>query len=203
MPYTKRIFAAAIAGCLLASVSGCTTMTPPAAKQSTVTWDARKTLLARLQSWQINGKIAVATAKDSGTASVDWSQRADNFTISLYGPLGANGIKLNGGPGHVTLHTSDGKTATAATAEQLLAQQWGWQLPLSSLKYWVRGLPVPNIPQQSTFDAAHRLASLNQQGFTIQYQGYTTSHGMDLPQHMSITSPALKSKIIIYQWKTS
>jgi outer membrane lipoprotein LolB len=200
---TKRLLAAVLTVWSLAAVTSCTTMTPPAAKQSTVTWDSRKALLERMQNWQISGKIAVITAKDSGSASVEWSQHANQFTLSLYGPLGANGIKMNGGPGLVTLKTSDGKTASAPTAEQLLSQQWGWQLPLASLKYWVRGLPVPGAPSQTTFDSAHRLASLSQQGFNIQYQGYTTAGTLDLPQHISITSPTIKSKIIIYKWTVS
>jgi outer membrane lipoprotein LolB len=198
--HTKRLFAAALTIWSLAAVTGCTSMTPPAATQSTVTWDSRKALLNNMENWQISGKIAVITANDSGSASVDWSQRASSFTLSLYGPLGAKAIKMSGAPGHVTLKTSEGKTITAPSAEQLLSDQWGWQLPLSSLKYWLRGLPVPGVPQQSTFDAAHRLASLTQQGFTIRYQGYTTAGALDLPQHLSITSPSIKTKIIIYKW---
>ncbi len=100
----------------------------------------------------------------------------------------------------MTLKTSDGKTASAGSAEELLTQQWGWRLPLASLKYWIRGLPVPGVPAQTTFDRAHRLASLSQQGFNIQYQGYTTAGSLDLPQHLSITSPALKTKLVIYKW---
>ena len=199
----KRLFASTLTVWILLYLTGCASMSPPAAQESTVSWETRKTQLSALQSWHINGKIAVITAEDSGSASVDWLERQGNYTISMYGPLGANGLTMKGGPGQVTLKTSDGKTVTAASAEALLAQQWGWKLPLSYLKYWVRGLPVPNLPAQSRFDAAHRLASLNQQGFTIQYQGYTSAGTLDLPQHLSISSPSLKSKIVIYKWNIS
>lgn len=188
---------------ILTALSGCATVAPPAAPTSTVTWDARKTQLSRLQNWQLSGKIAVTTAQDSGSASVDWSQRAQNYTISLYGPLGANGMTLNGSAGRVTMQTSNGQTVSAASAEQLIAQQWGWKLPVSYLKYWVRGLPVPNLPQTSTFDGAHRLLALNQQGFSIQFSSYTTSGSLDLPSRLTINSPSFKSKIVIYKWNTN
>jgi outer membrane lipoprotein LolB len=198
--YTKRFLAVSTIVWIVANTSGCTTITPPAPAQSTVTWESRQALLAQLHNWKVTGKIAVITAKDSGSANVDWAQHGQNFTLSLYGPLGANAISMNGTPGHVTLKTNDGKIITAPTAEQLLADQWGWKLPLSYLQYWVRGLPVPNLPQKSTYDAAHRLATLSQQGFTIQYQGYTTAGALELPQHLSITSTAFKTKIVIYKW---
>lgn len=203
MHQKKRLLAATVAVWILTDLTGCTSMSPPAPATSNVTWQARQPQLAKLQNWHISGKLAVITAQDSGSATVDWSEKAGNYTISLYGPLGANAITLKGTPGHVTMKTSDGKTASASTPEQLLAQQWGWHLPLSSIKYWVRGLPVPNVPAQNSFDGAHRLATLSQQGFTIQYQGYTTANGIDLPQHLVITSPSIKSKIVIYRWSLS
>jgi len=175
-------------------------MTPPAPTQSSVTWESRQALLSRVQNWQISGKIAVNTSQDSGSASVDWSQHAQDFKISLYGPLGANGMTLNGNASKVTMETSNGQKISASSAEQLIAQQWGWKLPVSYLKYWIRGLPVPNLPQTSRFDEAHRLATLNQQGFTIVYNGYTTAGKLELPQRMSITSPSFKSKLVIYKW---
>lgn len=203
MHIIKTFYASAIIVWILTALSGCATITPPAAPKSTLSWDDRKSLLTRLQNWQLNGKIAVTTAQDSGSASVDWAQRAQNYTISLYGPLGANGITLTGSPGRVNMQASNGQKATASSAEQLIAQQWGWKLPVSYLKYWVRGLPVPNLPQNSRFDESHRLLTLNQQGFTIQYADYTTSGNLELPQRLTIHSSTLKSKIVIYKWNIS
>ena len=203
MRLQKTFYACAITVLILTVLTGCTTITPPSAPAPTLSWNQRKTQLNRLQNWQINGKIAVTTAQDSGSASLDWSQRAQHYTISLYGPFGSNGITLKGNPGRVTMQTSNGQKATAATAEQLLAQQWGWKLPVSHLKYWVRGLPVPNLPENSRFDSAHRLLTLNQQGFTIQYSDYMTAGNLELPRRLTITSSLLKSKLVIYKWNIS
>src|SRR3990167_6495829 len=189
MHHQKSFCAVAIIVWILTALTGCATVNPPAAQPSAVvqSWETRKTALSHLQNWQINGKIAVTTAQDSGSANVDWSQHAENFTMSLYGPLGANNVTLNGGPGGVTMHASNGKKVSAQSAEQLLAQEWGWKLPVSHLKYWVRGLPVPNLPENSRFDSAHRLLTLNQQGFTIQYSDYMTAGNMELPRRLTIT----------------
>lgn len=187
---------------LAAFVTSCSTVTqpeaPPAAPKATL--PVRQAAVDKVQSWRIDGKIAVKTSKDSGSATVNWAQHQRSYTISLQGPLGSHSMNLSGQPGRVTLKTSDGKSYTSGSPEQLLAKQWGFNLPVSNMRYWVRGLPVPGIPAQTHFDSFNRLSSLSQQGWNIQYQSYMNNHGVDLPQRLSITSPAMQVKIVIYHW---
>lgn len=180
---------------------GCATVTPPEAPPTQLSWAARETLLNKLQSWEVNGKIAVHTAQESGSATIDWSQQQQNFRISLMGPFGSHNATLSGQPGAVTLVTSDGKHIVAKSPEQLLAQQMGWQLPVSNMNYWIRGLPAPGIPVSNQFDVYHRLTLLVQQGWNIQYLSYMNVNGIELPQKISISSATVNSKIIIYNWK--
>lgn len=189
-----------VAGLLL---TGCattpiqpTTPTPPSAP----TWEKRKAELAQIQNWQVNGKIAVQTANDSSSANVDWTQRQGNYVISLYGPLGAQGFKLTGQNGVVTLETNDGKHFTANSPEQLLAERWRFHLPVSNLKYWIRGLPVPGLSAKTAFDNENRLTSLVQQGWRIEYGSYTKASNHELPQRMTITGDNLKVKVAISTW---
>lgn len=184
--------------------SGCTTIAPStpekAAMVSAPDWQTRAKALANLQSWQLSGKIAVQTQQDAGSASIDWVQRNRQYTVSLMGPLGAHSLKLTGKPGKVMLEMSDGTRATASNPEELLAREWGFHLPVSYLNYWIRGLPVPSLPSQKSFDATHRLSTLAQQGWHIQFQRYTSIGHVDLPDKLLITSADLRTRIIIYKW---
>lgn len=194
-----------IIGIILISAlfTGCSTMSttpaPPAAPKAT--WQDRQLSLNHIQSWWLSGKIGVQTANDAGSASVDWTQSARGYTISLLGPLGSHGMKLTGNASHVTLQTSDGKQYNANSAEQLLAKQWGFHLPVSNMTYWVRGLPVPGVTANTQFDQFGRLTRLAQQGWSIDYLSYANTNGIDLPERIAITSPALRVKIIINQWR--
>jgi outer membrane lipoprotein LolB len=187
---------------LTALITGCSTVAPPAPAEQ-IPWKKREIALNEIQNWTINGKIALIAANNSGSATVDWTQHNKSYTISLMGPLGANGIKLTGEPGHVVMHTADGKTFTASNPEQLLAEKWGWHLPVSNINYWVRGMTVPGIPAKTHFDNYGRLTDLSQQGFEVQYLSYTKSGGRDLPSRISINSPGLKVKMIVYSWTVS
>lgn len=182
-------------------ITSCTTVTtPPDAPTSTITWQDRQTQLNRIQAWQISGKIAVHTSNDAGSATVNWAQNHGHYTVALFGPLGTNGLKLSGQPGNVTLEMANGKRISASNPEELLAKEWGFNLPVSHLNYWIRGLPAPGTAS-TQFDNYHRLTQVNQEGWTVQFLSYTTINKLDLPTKLEITSSSLTSKIIIYDWK--
>lgn len=208
----SRQFSIGLVGLSLTTLfTACSTVTPPQTatnSQQTTTarikpWKDREMQLSQLHNWHLSGKIAVRTARDSGSASVDWSQVHDQYSVTMSGPLGAHSMKLYGHPGAVTLITSDGKQYTAKNADQLLAERWGFHLPVTDLRYWIRGIPVPGMAYRNQLDQYNRLATLSQGGFTIQYLNYTSANGIDLPGKIDILSPALKTKIIIYNWKIS
>lgn len=180
----------------------CATTLPQrdAAQNADVSWEARVRDLSRLQNWKLNALIAVRSAKESGSASLQWQQQNQSYHIVLFGPLGTNSYELTGQPGHVELAAANGKKVVANSPEQLLAEQSGWMLPMSHLYYWIRGLPVPHLPSQQQFDAYHHLVLLNQQGWSIQFLRYTSTHNMDLPSKIFLEHPQLKVRIVISQW---
>lgn len=165
-----------------------------------LSWQDREKLLSRIQSWQISGKIAVQTNTDSGSANVDWWQRGSRYSISLYGPFGSNSLRLSGQAGHVSMIDSQGRRFTATSPEQLLGKVWGYHVPISNLDYWVRGLPVPEIPSHKRLDAYNRLITLYQSGWYVQFSNYTRVGKVYLPNKIFITSAQLKTKLMIYQW---
>jgi outer membrane lipoprotein LolB len=187
-----------VSGCSTTKQATTTTTTTPTAPKAT--WANREARLSSIHRWHLSGKIALQTSHDSGSASVDWSQSQNQYNISLQGPLGAGAMKLKGQAGLVTLQTSDGKSYQAASAEQLLAKQWGFHLPVSNMNYWIRGLPVPGTPANTRFDQDGRIATIIQRGFRIDYLAYSNANGIDLPEKMTIVSSALRVKMIVYQW---
>lgn len=192
---------------LLLSLAGCSsitqTTTAPASTEPTpkLTWSERHSQLSSLKQFGLNGKIAVITNKDSGSANLAWSEQSGRYAISLTGPLGSHATRLNGQPGRVTLQDSDGKRYTANSPEQLIAKGWGYQLPISSMVYWVRGIPAPGSQASTHFDGAARLQSLKQLGYSINYSDYASYGHYELPTRINISSAAMRVKLVIYQWQ--
>lgn len=185
---------------LIGLLSSCANIKRTEAPTTTIPWEQRQLALMRFNHWDLNGKIGIITAQNSGSASIRWQEDKNHYTINLSGPLGAGAVTVMGEPGQVSLQASNGQTLSAATPEQLLAQTWGWQLPVSYLKYWVRGLPVPDLTAQKEFDQAGRLSSLSQQGWQISYLDYQTVGLVDLPRRINIHASNINIKLVIHQW---
>ncbi|MEO8400712.1 MAG: lipoprotein insertase outer membrane protein LolB [Gammaproteobacteria bacterium] len=181
---------------------GCASLSPPPQPQNqTQTTEKRVVNLSSIKNWELKGLIAVRANKSAWSANWQWQQTQKNYTISLIGPLGSNSLKLTGAPNQVLLETSDGKKLTSTSPESLLEQQLGWQLPVSNLYYWIRGLPVPNTPAQKHYDAFNHLTDLSQDGWTIQYLRYTSINHIDVPNKIYLANTKMNVKIVINQWQ--
>lgn len=183
-------------------LTGCASLSQ---KETTLPEQTAKTnhgdTASTIKTWDLKGKIAIRSPKDAFTASWQWHQNNAGYTIGLYGPIGSNAIQLTGSPGTVLLETSDGKKFKSTSPETLLEQQLGWRLPVSSLYYWIRGLPVPNVASQKERDSSGRLSILAQQGWRIEYSRYSSVKGVDLPARIALNNDTLNVKIIINQWQ--
>jgi outer membrane lipoprotein LolB len=188
--------------CLSLWMTGCATVTPQVpAQNQMVTWNDRVKTLSAIQEWDLKAAIAMHTPREAESGSLHWQQEHDDYTISLFGPLGASSMILSGSPGKVELMTPQGKKIYATSPEILLAQTTGWHLPVSQLTYWIRGLPAPDAPSTKRFDAYKHLIELNQQGWKIQYLRYTSVNHVDLPTKIFMNYPALNVRILITQWQ--
>lgn len=185
---------------LAAQLTSCALLPPPQTKATLVSAEKRAQQLSRLNNWNIQGVIAVQSQQDSGSASLHWQQHQKTYSLSLFGPFGAGAVQIYGKPGLITLQNANGQTFQAASAEALLFQQTGWKLPVSSLHYWIRGLPVPGTPADSTFDQYHRLTQLSQNQWHIFFRRYAAFNGLDLPTKIELIHPELKVKLVIYHW---
>ncbi len=198
MVITGRVKIFALSFALL--LTSCTTLAPPSTPTKTISWAARSSQLQGIRQFDVKGKIAVRTAQDSGSATIHWQQSGDSYTISIFGPLGSDSMTLHGRPGSVTMELANGKQVSANNAEELLAKQWGYHLPVSYLKYWIRGLPAPGADSQK-LDQYNRLTSLAQNGWQVEFLTYTNQNGIEVPQKINVTSRDLSTKLVIYNWE--
>ncbi len=152
-------------------------------------WRQHKQQLTGLDGWQINGKIGIRAPKDSGSGTLFWS-----------GPLGRGAARLTGRPGNVSLEVANQGRYEAPTPEQLLEQQLGWKLPVSHLAWWVRGLPAPDSKSRLTLDADSRLASLDQDGWQVEYLSYAEQNGYWLPERIKLHGTDL-DVTLIKEWQ--
>lgn len=186
-------------------LSSCATMTQPPATtaQEKLTWPQRETQLSAIKNWSLHAALGIQQQGQSQFVSLAWAQQGRDYQQTIAGPLGVGAVRIMGSPGHVTFWKSAQQQFVATSPENLMQQQLGWQLPVSNLYYWVRGLPVPRITSSKNFDAENHLVTLQQQGWQINYLAYTDVNGVDLPSQIKLNNPMLQMqvKLVIKQWQ--
>lgn len=164
-------------------------------------WETRRDALLEIDGWQMSGRAAIQVEEDAWSANLDWQQRAADYVLELYGPLGQGRLRLEGGADGVTAKSGDGREVVAASPEALIYQELGWTMPVSGLRYWVRGVPAPQLPVEDlALDELGRLARLQQAGWQVQYSRYGDDEGVDMPRRMQLHNGEISVRVVIDRW---
>lgn len=193
--------------CCLLVLAGCT----PVVERKVVTnvreaWAHRVSALSRYPAWRLRGRVGIQRGEEGWQAGLEWAQDGDRFLIELSDPLGRKVAVLRGRPGQVALKTSRGESATAASPEGLMEALLGWSLPVSGLRYWVRGLPAPGSDMGATrmeWDDRGRLSRLQQADWTIVYAEYGQTPELSMPRVLRLTQGPVAVKLLIKEWRLS
>ncbi|MGQ0658538.1 MAG: lipoprotein insertase outer membrane protein LolB [Chromatiales bacterium] len=165
-------------------------------------WEQRQVQLAAIESWTLKGRVAVETARDSGSATLTWEQNRDRYAMRISAPLAQGTFELRGDAGSATLRTPENRTLTAPDPQTLMRENLGWSLPVAGLKYWVRGLPAPGgVAGQLRVDDAGRLLDLEQDGWRISVLRYRQVADTELPDKLYMENSPLRMRVVIGEWQ--
>ena len=167
-------------------VSACTAVPPPANENSD--WAHQREQLQNLDSWGLRGRVNVRYDNESHTPSINWLQQNVDYRIRLWGTLNVGSTLIVGSPDNVTLENS-GETRSASSPEELILGQLGYELPLSQLNYWIKGLPSPDSEFQLSFNELNQLTTIEQADWTINLSDMRQYGPISLPRDVVLTRP--------------
>lgn len=183
--------------CLLALLAGC--QSTPEVPGERAQQEQR---LQRIQHWEAEGKIAIRMADDRQSASFKWTQKKDDYAIHLFGPFGQGTTWLRRSSGRVTLESAKTGVHRAASAEMLMQDVLGWQVPVTNLQFWLRGLPAKKPrPERQERDLTGLLSHLQQQGWEVTYSRYEPFSGWWLPTRIQAERDDLRLTIVVKRWQ--
>lgn len=206
----QAFFRACLALLLLAGVSACTSIqlepVPEGlTEQPPADWQDRAAQLGRFDHWQLQGKLAVRQPSDSGTALINrWTQEGEAYDLALSSSfLGMGRTTLKGVPGFIELTLANGDTYRSADPEALMEAATGWQLPVHSLTWWIRGLPAPEGDFRLLFDTQGKLAMIRQAGWEIRYDRWHESSRSKpaLPARITALKEQKRIRVVVSNWQ--
>lgn len=158
--------------------------------------------LYTIDTWSAEGKISLQMGNERETASFNWSQEHDNYSVHLFGPFGQGATWLRKTPSGVTLENAKTGVHRAKTAEALMKEVLGWQVPVSNLQFWLRGLPAKRPkPSYLQRDEAGLITELRQEGWEVAYSKHQFFAGWWLPGKIVAQHGELRLTIALKNWR--
>lgn len=185
-------------------ISGCTHRQPKAPLISQ-NWVDHKSKVEAINNWQATGKLAVKVPNDGGSANLKWLQTGSAYQIDLNGPFGSGKVTINGLPNSVTLSEAGQTPQPAKTAEELIRKNTGWNIPVTQLAFWVRGLPDPNSKvTHFTPNAQGLIGELEQLGWKVSYGEYisvnTPTNTIPMPGRIIAEYKDVRLTLVVREW---
>jgi outer membrane lipoprotein LolB len=166
----------------------------------TASWEVRRPQLQARERFTLKGRVAVATGSDGFNARLRWTQEGKQTHMSLDGPLGAGGVQVTSDGSAVSIVTSRGDRLENEAARAELTNRLGFDPPIDDLRYWVLGVPEPGHAAQETLDSQQRLATLEQDGWNIQYTDYMSVSGEWLPSKLTLQRQGVRLRLVVDGW---
>ena len=102
------------------------------------------------------------------------------------------------------LSSSNGEQRLAPDAETLLQGLQGWQLPVSGLRYWLLGIPVPDKKYQLlSWLENNQLHVMQQDGWHIEFRQYQQVGEIWLPRKIfmhRLDNTDIDVRVVIRSW---
>ncbi len=169
-------------------------------------WVVHEEQIRMLDDWHIKGRAAIKTPNESGSVSLVWDQRSADFVVTMAGPLGQSIARMEGvadgaGEYFVTLQMPNQEPVMSYSADQLLFDHTGMELPFQALQDWVRGVPMVNMPFSYALNDHGYLSELQQDDWLVEYQSYTLVDGFNLPSKIKAQRDETTVIVSIRDWQ--
>lgn len=186
---------------MVAALAGCAAIPPePGTTERQAAWERRLAQLADHDRWNLTGRIAVKANGEGWSASLRWRQTEESYHVNLWGPLGRTLALIDGTRSGVRLRTPEG-TYFASSPEELLYSELGWQLPVSGMRHWVRGLPAPEHPIDTLeLDAIGRPERMSQSGWEVSFPEYEQYRVDALPWRVVLSRDLVSIRLSAESW---
>lgn len=181
----------------LAALAACQTVprTEPAPSADT------RAALAAVPAWRARGRVAVRSTGEGFSASFDWREAGGRGEIDVRGPLGAGAALITRTAERIRIETGSNPPieipAPFETVEAELTARLGFPLPIEPLRYWMLGVPDPDLPSSALADG------FAQAGWNIALSGFApvAMAPAALPSKLVLTRSGTQVRVVVSTWQ--
>lgn len=165
----------------------------------------REIALRPLRDWRFSGRLAFSSPADSGSGHIDWEQSGQRFDIRLSAPVSRQSWRLRGDAASARLDGLEDGPREADSADELLATQFGFDVPLAALSNWLLGLAADGAVGMMAVDGRGRPLELHQRGWVIRFPDWHSRLPADLPRRVfaerKVPGGQDRVRIVVDRWQ--
>lgn len=146
-------------------------------------------------AWSFAGRLVIADSQQSLSASINWKHDLHYDVIELAGMFGQGRTRIELFKDKMIVDNGDERVQYLGTDNALVSDLLGISIPVSALKFWVRGLVLP------TQDYTPIDTGFLQSGWRVKYPKMQLIGRDELPYKIKITNNEVTLKLITNQWQ--
>lgn len=147
----------------------------------------------------LEGRMSATDGQQAASGRIEWEHAPHTDRLTLLNPLGQIAARLDSDAAGATLLTADGQRIVAASADALLPQVLGVDVPVARLRLWVQAAPGAGAEIRQR-DAYGRPQLLIDQGWRIDYLAYADDSAGAPPARLDISRGDHRIRLIIDSW---
>ena len=186
----------------LALLAGCRTA-PPAVivgPGAEAPWPEQRAGLEKLDRYSLVGRVAVAASGQGFSANLRYAQKPRAANLSLDGPLGIGGLRVDMQGEDIHIATSRGEKIEGAEARAELERRLGFALPLHELRWWLLGIPAPGEVAVNSDASSGEIRDFTQNGWRVSINTRAPGLGFAMPQRLTAEREGARLKLLVERW---
>ena len=157
--------------------------------------------IAAFDGWHATGRVAVRAGGEGFHANFDWRQAGGRGELAVRGPFGAGAARISVDPVRIRIESGSEPPFEAlapfAALEPAVTARLGFPLPLEPLRYWVLGVPAPELPSAGVG------ADFDQSGWHVAVTEFAAVAGAPgpLPARLELTRSSTRIRLVVDHWQ--
>lgn len=195
-----RFALAALVSTLILTACAPVAVRKPGTTRQLAAQAAREHVLGAQPSWSLEGRFAASDGRHGGSGSLSWQQNGQQYQFILRAPITGKSVELKGGPDGAVLSGMGKQALAGRSAGDVLNEEFGWDVPVADLAWWVRGLRAPGSGAILTFGANGLPATLDQDGWHVDYRDWYAERNPPLPRKVYASRDPYTVRVLIETW---
>jgi len=191
MSFPRRILLAAGAAGLL--LSACAPLAPQIRQPSAA--QQRQ----QASAFELEGRLSASDGERAASGRMEWLHAPTHDSWTLLNPLGQIAAQLEQDASGAELITADGRRYRASSADSLLPELLGVEVPVARLVQWVQAAPRREAEIRETDDSG-RPSLVIDAGWRIAYLEYAGPEANATPRLIDISRGDTRLRLFIDRW---